>query len=418
MKAGALSGHVLSPLANGGVFADSDGLLVWDDRGMLVEPLEGPSAQRLAPDWLLIPGLIDAHVHLPQMRVRGRFQEALLPWLRQHIWPEEERFSERAYRAAVTAEFRAGLLTAGTTAALVYGAPGADSVHAVLQDLEPVWVRGGDVLMDRNGPESLLRDSGQALEDCREHLARYGTRYAITPRFAPTCGDELLAGCGRLMDESSATLQTHLAENVDELEWVAELFPSARSYTDVYRHFGLLGPRSVFGHCIHLDDLDIKALGETGSWIAHCPSSNVALGSGRMPLERILAGGLRFALATDVGAGPDLSMLDVMRLFLAVHRGHVELSPMDALRAATLFGAQALGQGAQRGALCPGRRADMVAVRIPGGLGRGESLISALGRVLQEFSGRYEEAVAAVWIGGRQWVAEGAILASVPAGAE
>ena len=404
MTAGALHGHVLSPLPGGGFDTRRDGSLFWDDQGRLLEEQDDsavPSAG-FSEDVLLVPGLVDAHIHLPQVRVRGRFQEALLPWLRNHIWPEEERFAERSYRETVTTEFRLGLLAAGTTAAMVYGSPEADSVHAVLRDLAPLCIRGGDVLMDRNGPPALLRDSGRALRDCATHLSEYGSRYVLTPRFAPTCGDELLSGCGRLLREHEAFLQTHLAENLDEIEWVADLFAGSRSYTAVYEGFGLLGPRSIFGHCIHLDEVDVQALVASGSWVAHCPTSNVALGSGRMPVERFAAAGLRYALATDVGAGPELSMLDVMRSFLEVHQGFVELSPLDALRGATLSGAQALGEGQSRGALCAGRQADVVALHIPGGLGRGESLSEALGRLLVDFQGRYDEAVVGVWIAGEQ----------------
>ena len=404
MTAGVLRGHVLSPLPGGGFDARRDGHLAWDEGGTLSEVSE-PSPVGSVTDrsgQLLIPGLVDIHVHLPQVRVRGRFQEALLPWLRNHIWPEEERFAERSYREGVTSEFRRGLLASGTTAAMVYGSPESDSTHALLRDLAPLCIRGGDVLMDRNGPPSLLRKSDEALNDCARHLEEYGSRYVLTPRFAPTCGDELLAGCGRLLASHDVYLQTHLAENLDEIEWVAALFDGIRSYTAVYEHFGLLGPRSIFGHCIHLDDADLAALVRSGSWVAHCPTSNVALGSGRMPVERFVSAGLRYALATDVGAGPDLSMLDVMRSFLEVHRGFIDLSPLDALRAATLWGAEAIGEGVRRGALCVGRQADVVALRIPGGLGRGEDLSKALGRVLVDFEGRYQEAVAGVWIAGEQ----------------
>ncbi len=406
MSAGAVAGHVLSPLPDGSWDARRDAVVAWDAEGLLLPGAAADAVvvQREHAEHLLLPGLVDSHIHLPQLRVRGRFQDALLPWLRKHIWPEEQRFAERDYREAVTREFREGLLAVGTTSAMVYGSPEADSTHAVLRDLAPLCIRGGDVLMDRNGPGALLREPDEALDSCAEHLREYGARYVLTPRFAPTCGVELMAGCGRLAREQAARVQTHLAENLDEVEWVRELFPERRSYTDVYQHFGLLGSRSVLGHCIHVDEADIAALARTGSWIAHCPTSNVALSSGRMPLERFVPMGLRYALATDVGAGPDLSMLDVMRCFLEVHRGILELSPLDALRAATLAGAEAIGEGDCRGTLCAGRQADLVALRIPGGLRRGEQLAAALGRVLVEFEGRYVEAVAGVWIGGRQVV--------------
>jgi len=341
-------------------------------------------------------------VHLPQVRVRGRFQDALLPWLKDHIWPEEERFAEAAYRAVVVEEFRTGLLEAGTTAALVYGAPQADSASAVLEALSPLCAKGGDVLMDQNGPMSLLRSGETALQDAKEHVGSYGERYVISPRFAPSCTRTLLEGCGRLLAQSDARLQTHLAENEDEVAWVRDLFPDVRSYTALYADCGLLGPRSVFGHCIHVDDADLALLARSDSWVAHCPTSNVALGSGRMPVERLRKAGVSFALATDVGAGPELSMLDVMRCYLEVHRGFQTADPGHALVAASLYGAQALGEPERLGALLPGRQADVVALRIPGGLGRGESGSDALLRILDEFRGRYTEAIAAVWIAGVQ----------------
>lgn len=392
-----LRAPVLTP-TDDGLFFEADGAISWSD-GVLVEP-DG-EGERL-DGVLLLPGLVDAHVHLPQYRVRGRFQDALLPWLREHIWPEEARFGERSYREGVTREFREGLLSAGTTAALVYGAPSADTAHAVLRDLAPLCIRGGDVLMDRNSPADLARDPEDALATCREHAEAYGERYFLTPRFAPTCSPRLMAGCGSILALRGVGLQTHLAENLDEVAWVAELHPDRRSYTDVYAHFGLLGPRSVFGHCIHLDDTDLALLASTASWVAHCPTSNIALGSGRMPLERHLAAGVNLALATDVGAGPDLSMLDVMRSFLEVHAGHADVGPGDALRLASLAGARAMGEGERRGALLPGRSADVIAVRVPGGLGRGESGEAALRRALFEFEGRYDDAIAGVWVAGER----------------
>jgi len=393
--AGWVRGHVLTPRPQGGVHFERDSLLGWDDDGRLIAQQgsggDGP---------LLVPGFVDAHVHLPQYRVRGRFSEALLPWLRNHIWPEEERFAEFAYRQAVTAEFRDGLIAAGTTSAMVYGSPEGDSAHAVLRDLSPLCIKGGDVLMDRNSPDALLRDSGESLAMAGEHLEEYGERYAITPRFAPTCTEDLLAGCGALLRSGVARLQTHLAENLDEVAWVAELHPDDRSYLAVYDRLGLLGPRSIFGHCIHLDDADLTRMAQTGSWIAHCPTSNIALGSGRMPLERVVRAGVRWALATDVGAGPDLSMLDVMRAFCEVHAGKADAGVGLALAGATWFGAEAIGESRTRGALVPGLQADVVALTIPGGLRRGEHGLDALARILAEFEGRYDEAVQQVYVGG------------------
>ncbi len=392
-----LVGHVLSPTTSG-LRWDRDGGLVWDAEGTI---LDGVGADRTVADCLLIPGLVDAHIHLPQLRVRGLFHEALLPWLKDHIWPEEERFAEFDYRQSVTDEFREGLLDRGTTAAGVYGSPTADSVHAVLRDLAPLTVRGGDVLMDQNSPDALVRTTEQAVADVAAAAGEYGERYAVTPRFAPTCTHELMERAEAIARAHGSWIQTHLAENVDECAWVAELFPEARSYTDVYARAGVLGPRTLMGHCIHLDDADLASLAATGTWAIHCPSSNIALGSGRMPLERLRAAGVRVALATDVGAGPQLSMLDALRCALEVHAGHAEFAPAEALNLATACGADALGEP-RRGRLQPGAIADVVALRIPGGLRRGEDGQGALLRILAEFEGRYADAVAGVWLAGQR----------------
>ena len=394
-----LRGHVLSPLDSDALRWEPSGAIGWRD-GLITSSIDGAQIA-LDDEVLLVPGFIDSHVHLPQFRVRGRFQDALLPWLRESIWPEEARFSDRDYRVAVASEFRDGLIAAGTTGALVYGSPHDESAHAVLNDLAPLCIRGGDVLMDRNSPADLLRDTAEALNSAARHVTEYGDRYALTPRFAPTCTPELMAGLGQLAAGSRAWVQTHLAENVDEVAWVRELHPEARSYLDVYDRAGLLGPRTVLGHCIHLDATDLSRMAETGTWVAHCPTSNVALGSGRMEIERMRAAGVSVALGTDVGAGPELSMLHVMAVFLAVQEAQ-GARPVEALTLATRAGAQAMGEGSRRGSLAEGRVADVVALRVPGGLRRADSPDSVLLRVLAEFEDRWDEAVAAVIIGGHR----------------
>jgi guanine deaminase len=394
---GQLSGHILTPIPGGETAFYPDSKVVWDEQGRIQKVEEGEGSK-----YLIIPGLVDAHVHLPQYRVRGLFQDALLPWLRQHIWPEEERFEDKVYASQVTEEFRRALVDVGTTSAMVYGAPGANSAEFLLEGLQPLCIKGGDVLMDRNGPAELLRSASESLADIHRAAQRWGGRYVLTPRFVPTCSSELMDGCGAIAVSMGLSVQTHLAENIDEVDWVRELHPEHRSYAATYDAFGLLGPRSVLGHCIHLDNEDLELLRARGSFVAHCPTSNEALGSGRMPLERLQAAGIPIALATDVGAGPDLSLLDVIRCCLEVHSGIVDVSPGDALRMATLSGACALGEGGQRGAIKPGYAADLVALQVPEGMRKGESGEDAFFRVLQEFEGRYEDAVVGVWIAGER----------------
>jgi len=403
MQRSTVFGSVLSPLDDG-VRWEPDSSLTWQDEFLVsgapgrTEQIEGLDGDEL----LLIPGLVDAHVHLPQYRVRGQFQDALLPWLRESIWPEEARFRDESYRRMVSREFRDGMIAAGTTAAVVYGSPHEESAFSVLEDLAPLEIRGGDVLMDRNSPDDLVRTTDEALESARSHAKRWSGRYALTPRFVPTCTSDLLKGLGAIAAAGDVFVQSHVAENLDEVAWVANLHPEARSYLDVYDTQGLLGPRTILGHGIHLDDVDLARLVSTGTWIAHCPTSNVALGSGRMPYGAMNAQGVRIALASDVGAGPDLSMLDVMRCFLEVQRDEPGVTPTLALRLATLCGATAMGEGGRRGTLQAGRIADFVGLRLPGGPRRGESADDALQRVLGTFAGRWTEAIAAVWIRGQR----------------
>ncbi len=394
-------GPVFSPGHTGPARLRRDAGVAWDGDGVIQSAPSGGEEIHLSEPVLMIPGLVDAHVHLPQMRVRGSFQDALLPWLREHIWPEEARCADPDHLLAVAAEFRDGLLRAGTTAALVWGSPHEESAAVVLDGLHPLFVRGGDVLMDRLGPDALLRPTGAALQSAERALTRWGDRYVLTPRFAPSCTDELLRGCGAFA-QRGARVQTHLSENLDELAWVQDLFPGEGSYTDIYDRRGLLGPKTVLAHAIHLTDAEITTLRARGTWIAHCPTSNVALGSGRMPLERLRAAGLPIVLATDVGAGPSLSMLDVIDVALEVHGGILDLSPGEALAMATRDSARAMGEGARRGRLAPGFQADLVALRLPGGLRRGESGDAAFLRILDTFRGRWEEAVLGVWMGGRE----------------
>ena len=400
---GTVGGAILTPLAAGGHRFEPDGELSFSG-GLLVDEVgEAEAIDGLDGDGiLLVPGFVDVHIHLPQYRVRGQFQDALLPWLRESIWPEEARFAEESYRRAVSAEFRDGLIAAGTTAAVVYGSPHEESAFSVLEDLAPLTIRGGDVLMDRNSPGALARTTEQALAGAGSEAARWGDRYALTPRFVPTCTPELLKGLGAIAAREPVFVQSHVAENLDEVAWVAELHPEARSYLDVYDQSGLLGPRTILGHGIHLDDRDLSRLVATGTWIAHCPTSNVALGSGRMPYGRMAAAGVSMALATDVGAGPQVSMLDVMRCFLDVQREEPGVGPLLALTLATRDGARAMGEGSRRGTLERGRAADVVALRIPGGLRRAETGAEALLRILETFAQRWEDAIAAVWIGGQR----------------
>lgn len=410
MSAGHLRGHLLTPLAGGGFRFERDAVVAWDDDGRLSSfgKTVGPPVDLGAEgELLLVPGFVDAHVHLPQFRVRGRFQAALLPWLREHIWPEEARCADLPYLRDVARGFRDGCLAAGTTSALVWGSPHAHSAAVVLDEIGPLYTRGGDVLMDRNGPASLLRPVRTGLADARAGAARWGERYAVTPRFPPTNEWDALVGCARISAETGAWFQSHLAENREEVLWVRALFPRAPTYLSVFDQCGALGPRTVLAHGIHLDGADVARIVETGTAIVHCPTSNEALGSGRMPLESWLAAGMKLALGSDVGAGPKLSLLDVIACGRRIHRAHLDLPPTAWLRLATTDGAAVLGEGARRGTLEAGKLADIAVLRLPTPLARGATGDDAFDAVLRGFADRWEEAVAATFCAGVRWNSAG-----------
>ena len=360
----SIRGPLLTPVPDG-LCAIDDALVSW--RGeTLVEVRRarpGDVADLDVRDGgLVLPGFVDAHVHFPQYPVRGRFGGALLPWLRQHIWPEEERYADAEHAAAQAPIFLDALAAAGTTTAAVYGSPHPSSVVPLLSVTGGPMVIAGPALMDQQGPEGLMTVPADAEVAMDVLVARFGTRVASTPRFAVSCSAELLEVCGRVARRHGLVAQTHLSENPDEITLVADLFPQARDYLDVYDRAGLLTRRALLAHCVHCCDDALARIAAAGATVVHCPTSNVALGSGRMPLERVLDAGAATCLGSDVGAGPDLCMLDVLRCLLEQHDGHMDVGVELSLNLATAAGAEALGL-ADRGWLVQGARADVVVVR-------------------------------------------------------
>ena len=317
---------------------------------------------------LILPGFIDVHVHSPQLDVIGSYGTALLEWLHTYTFPAERRYADPAEAQAGAQRFVDALLARGTTAAMVF-----PTVHKVSADalFAAASARGmrliaGKVLMDRHAPDGLRDDDlAQAERDCVDLIQRWHGRdrlaYAVTVRFAPCSTREQLAMAGALCrSDPSLYLQTHLAENTDEVRWVRELFPEARSYLDVYAHAGLLHARSVFAHGIWLDDDDRAALRDAGAVIAHSPSSNLFLGSGLFGWRAADEARVAVALASDVGGGTDLSMLATMRDAYKVQAmAGQRLTAWVALHAATRGAAHALGLGDEIGSLEPGRTADV-----------------------------------------------------------
>ena len=322
------------------------------------------------PDCILMPGFIDAHIHYPQVDVIASGGRELLDWLRDYTFPEEGRFADSAHAAAVAEFFLDELMRNGTTTALVFCTVHSASVDAFFHAAQRRGLRmiAGKVLMDRNCPEYLAEAADAGERATRELIERWDGRdrlsYAITPRFAPTSSDEQLAGAGRLARAYPNTyIHSHLAENRNEIDWVRELFPQARTYLDVYDRFGLVRDRAVYAHCLHMDADDRLRMAQAGAAAAFCPSSNLFLGSGLFDLAAADAARLRFALGTDVGGGTSFSMLRTMAdAYKVAQLSGQRLAPLRAFYLATLGAARCLGLEGRIGQFIPGAEADFVAL--------------------------------------------------------
>ncbi len=316
---------------------------------------------------LLMPGFIDSHVHCPQIDVIASWGTELLDWLNTYTFPAEARHADPAVARAAAALFLDALLAHGSTSAAVFATVHAASAEALFEAAQQRGMRliTGKVLMDRHAPDKLRDDVVLAERDCRALIERWHGRgrlaYALTPRFAATSSDAQLAMAGRLLASTPELyMQTHVAESRAEVAWVAELFPQARSYLDVYAGHGLLGERSVLAHGIWLDDADRARLHDSGAQIAFCPSSNLFLGSGLFDWAQAAVAGVNISLASDVGGGTSLSMLRTMADGYKVQAlvGQ-RITAWALLHAATRGAAMALRLGNEIGSLQPGAMADV-----------------------------------------------------------
>lgn len=407
------------PFAGGRLRADDDaGLLVRD--GVIVGRDTFAALQRSYPNetvvdlraGVLLPGLVDTHVHYPQLRAIGALGMPLLEWLDRTALPEEARFADVAYARSVAREFVTALIDAGTTTALVFGSHFAPAVDVLFDaaDARGLRVTSGLVVGDRllrpelhTTPERAYAE-GMALAERWHGTGRI--RYAVTPRFSLSCTDDLLASCARLGDDVDGSWFTsHLNENTAEIERVQRL--SGCGYLDSYDRHGLVGRRSVFAHNVHPADSELKLLAASGAAVAHCPTSNAALGSGLFQFDRHLTHGVTVALGCDVGAGAGFSLFKeaLQAYFLQQLRGSdgVPLTAAHLLYLATNAGAQALGLADQVGDLGVGKQFDAVWVSPPAetaldvGLRHAASAEDALAKTFA-LATPYD--VAQVWIGG------------------
>ena len=399
-----------------------------EDAGLLVEDgvirARGPYAEVRSshpehqvvhlPGGMLLPGFVDTHVHYPQVRAIGGLGLPLLDWLHRYALPEETRLADPTYAEHVAAEFVTGLVAAGTTTALVFGAHFATAVDALFTEVTRLGLRvtSGLVVSDRVLRPELLTTPERAYEEGLALATRWHrvgrTRYAVTPRFSLSSSEALLDSCAALVTHvEDAWFTSHLNENLTEIAQVAAQFPARLDYLDTYDRHGLVGGRSVFAHNVHVTERELALLGARGSSVAHCPSSNCALGSGLFGLRRHVDHGVSVALGSDVGAGTGFSLLKegLQAYFVQQLLGTdgLPLTSAHLLHLATRSGALALGLGDEVGELSVGRAFDAVWIRPAPG--------TTLDTVLRHAPGP-DEALAAVfalgtvadtagvWIGG------------------
>ncbi|MDR7251660.1 guanine deaminase [Nocardioides sp. BE266] len=375
---------------------------------------------------ILLPGLVDTHVHFPQVRVIGALGMPLLEWLDRCALPEEQRLASSSYAATIAGEFVAGLISAGTTTSLVFGSHFAPAVDALFTEASRFGLRmtSGLVVSDRMLPEPLLTTPERAFDEAVALASRWHghdrLRYAVTPRFSLSASDPVLASCrGVLEAVDGACFTSHVNENNAEVATVAGQFPDRAHYVDTYDHHKLLGPLSVLAHNVHPTDPELAVMAERGTSVAWCPTSNAALGSGMFPLRRHLAAGVRVALGSDVGAGTGFSIFkEGLQAYFLQHLMGEEGMALGAgrlLHLATAAGAAALGLEDTVGDLSEGKQFDAILLRPPPGtaldigLRHADAPESALGKI---FALASDADVADVWVGGEQ-IASGGFVRPV-----
>ena len=323
----------------------------------------------LGSDVLLAPGFVDTHLHAPQLEMIGSYGGHLLEWLNRYTFPTEAKFRDPAHARKVAVALFEELPRNGTLCALIFSTIHREATEIFFEEAERRQFRAiiGKTMMDRNAPDFLLENPKDAYDNSRAILERWHNRgllrYAITPRFAPTSTPELLDAAGSLKTEfPDAYVQTHISENKNEVAWVHELFPEAE-YADVYDAYGLLSDKTVLAHGVHLTEEELELLHRRGARIAHCPNSNLFLGSGLFRLHHVLKAGVGVGLGSDIGAGTTPSMFTAMADAYKVQQVQgVSLSPFELWYLATLGGARALSLDGETGSLERGKSADFLAL--------------------------------------------------------
>jgi len=324
-------------------------------------------------DSLIIPGLLDLHFHWVQKDVTAMPKDNLLTWLENFTWPTEAKFKDKKFCNSEAKDFTAELLRNGTLGGACYGSIHAHSVDVAFKHFKGDYFIG-NVLMTMNSPEYLLQSKKQAKSIMDKLSAKYKKRYVVTPRFAPTTDEEVMTYGSRIQKKSKGFVQSHLCETENEIDWVLSIykerkgFEDVKSYSDIYQRCGLLGEKTIMGHGVYLSKEDLQILKKTNTAIAHCPTSNApvkdkGLGSGLFDFKLAEKNKIRWGLGSDIGAGPFVSMLDVMESFVQQNKKVKGATYTKALYRATLKNAEILGIDKSTGNFESGKNGNLVILK-------------------------------------------------------
>ena len=364
---------LLTPLTPDQAAVHTDHVIAWDEAGIsLIRPwdpkLDTDCEDRR--DLLCLPGLIDIHVHLSQYHIRGAYEPSLLSWLERHVFPEEARSADPEYARSLSDEFFQALFAVGTTTSVIYTAPFHQACEIAFASARDAGARAfiGMTMMDRNSPADLIQTTDYAWSRSLELYERWHGQsplldYIFTPRFALSCSAELMSRTSAFIRDRNAWAQTHLSENRAEIEEVLKLF-AAGSYSQVYDRLGLLTPKTILAHAIHLADEEMDTLAANHCKIAHCPDSNFFLKSGELKYPALAAKGLEIGIGSDVAAGTTLNLLYHAKMANFRQSVH-SLRPERLFYHLKLGNARLLGLGDRIGSLEPGKEADLCFLRLP-----------------------------------------------------
>lgn len=329
-------------------------------------------------DCVICPGFIDIHNHLPQYAFAGIGEKDLLPWLKKYTFPREKTFANKKIANESAKIFFKELIANGTTTTTTYVTIHKQATDIAFQQAEKSGIRAiiGKVMMDQNSPKFLTEKSKNSIKESLELIKKwhgYKDRlfYSFTPRFAITCSENLMKEIGKIIKAKDVYVQTHLSENLNEIQFTKKLFPKYSSYTDIYYKAGLLGPKTIMAHCIYLNEKEITLIKKTHTKMAHCPTSNRFLTSGIMPFRKYQKMGLNIGLGTDVAGGYSLSMFNEMKeaienskyLFLfSKGKDGPQMTIEEAFYLATLGGAKALSMDKKIGSLEKNKKADFLII--------------------------------------------------------